>query len=478
MTACLARRGARQRSRQHTPLCSARAALVVFALALLSCGGAPEPVAPGDTRAPATAAPPAPTHDAHARAANAEELELVQELMRDTEQLRGLRFIQPVRVTIEDHVGMRAYVERAIREDQLERARLRYLALGVLDPALDIRELLVALMEEELIGYYDPDERRLAVRADIARALGREDARSNRSAMWRATVVHELVHALQDQHFQIGAAMHDERTTDADNAFAALVEGDATLVMLGYTLASSGESLASLAAQPARVRALMARPPEQLTGALRNAPALVREPLLFRYREGAAFCAALFRNGGWSAVDAAQRALPKSSQSIRLPERYLARAPEPTLALPEPLPTLADHALERLDDDTLGALELSIVLQASELETARLVEAWRGDRYVVLRRDDALGSLWWLRFADARSARAAAVLFERLTPTRRIARRAELLLVAHGLGAEVFDDALRQLQNSAFRAPQRSRAHAQTRATKRATPLATMSHGH
>ena len=44
-----------------------------------------------------------------------------------------------------------------------------------------------------------------------------------------ARVVHELVHALQDQHLGLSQAMEQERTTDAENAFGALVEGDATL---------------------------------------------------------------------------------------------------------------------------------------------------------------------------------------------------------------------------------------------------------
>src|SRR5262249_6383020 len=162
--------------------------------------------------------------------------------------------------------------------------RRRYVALGLLDAELDIRNLLESLMEEELVGYYDPKQKLLAVRDDVARALGRPTTDAT-GLEWRATVVHELVHALQDQQLGLAAAMEVERSTDADDAFGALVEGDATLAMLSYTAELGGVSLATLTADPAGLSATLRVAPERLTGALRAAPALVREPLLYRYRE-------------------------------------------------------------------------------------------------------------------------------------------------------------------------------------------------
>ena len=427
---------------------------------------------------PQATAEPRSAQDPHAREASAEELALVRSLMKETEELRGLPFRAPVRVTVEDRVAMRAYVDRAIDDEQLERARRRYLALGVLEPSLDVRGLLVAMMEEELIGYYDPKEKRLAVRADIAQALGRGEERSGRSLMWRATVVHELVHALQDQHFALGETIDQRRTTDADNAFGALVEGDATLAMLGYTARLAGESLSTLSSQPERVRQLMTRAPDQLTGALRKAPALVREPLLFRYREGAAFCADLFRAGGWDAVDLAHRRPPTSSQAVRQAQRYVASEPEPMVGLPV-LSWLAAHGLEKVDDDVLGALELSVVLELPDVDALAIVSGWSGDHYAVLSREDALASLWWLRFASTQAARTAAAAFDRLgDPHRRVAREGELLLVAHSVPAAVFERAANDLAKASPRPNSRARDR-QVRAPRNGGhPLATAAHEH
>ncbi|HEX5660570.1 MAG TPA: hypothetical protein VFX59_25430, partial [Polyangiales bacterium] len=266
---------------------------------LVACG--PAVVSPAIDPHPPTMPAVAATPPADGRRASPSELALVKRLMVETERLRGLSFRHPVDVTIEGKATMRAYVERTIDSELLERARLRYLSLGAIAADLDVRKLLVEVMEDELVGYYDPKEKRLAVRSDIARAL---DDEGPRSFAWRATVVHELVHALQDQHFDLGAAVEQERSTDADNAFGALVEGDATFAMLGYS-AGGGASLREIAQQPDRILAVLSRAPEQLSPALRAAPALLREPLLFRYREGARFCARLFAERGWSRVDAA-----------------------------------------------------------------------------------------------------------------------------------------------------------------------------
>ena len=108
---------------------------------------------------------------------------------------------------------MRAYVRSALDDEDLAKARRRYVALGLLEPALDIRELIESLMEEELIGYYDPKRKVLALRDRVASSLASRGVQAD-DLEWRATVVHELVHALQDQHLGLSAAMEVERTTD------------------------------------------------------------------------------------------------------------------------------------------------------------------------------------------------------------------------------------------------------------------------
>ncbi len=324
--------------------------------------------------------------------------------MRETERIRGLRFLRPVEVHIQDHKAMRAYVSSALEQDDLDRTRLRYIALGLLAPELDVRALIEALMEEELVGYYDPRTQSLAIRDDVARAFARASDESA-DLEWRGTVVHELVHALQDQHLGLGKSLDDQRTTDADNAFGALVEGDATLAMLAYASGLSGVSLEALVRNPRELSNTLRGNPDDLKGAMRTAPPIVRDPLLFRYREGALFAATLAQRGGFRAVDAAHRAPPGSTREILEPAHFLAHEALSAISVPgvELLEAAGHHVV---DEDTLGRFELGIYLEGQPLAAP-----WVADRYVVLRRGDEVGSCWIVNLghpAAARRAEAAA----------------------------------------------------------------------
>jgi hypothetical protein len=404
-------RGARARERRSAPPSLLLAACFVL---LAGCAGRRSepprtpPPAPGlvsDSSAPAPSA-------GVSRPPSALEAALIRELMRETEQLRGLHFRAPVAARIQDRAAMRGYVEGALEEQELTRARRRYVALGLLDPQLDIRELIASLMEEELVGYYDPEQKLLAVRDDVARLLA-GGAQQSHDLEWRATVVHELVHALQDQHLGLSQTMHQERSTDAENAFGALVEGDATLAMLAYAAQRQGGSIQALVADRVGLEASLRGAALLSGGALARAPALVREPLLFRYREGALFAAQLFAQGGWASVDEAHRHPPRSTAGVVHPAIYLNGSELPPLEPPE-LAFLTEQGCPEVDRDVLGSLETSVALAAGPLEVRMLSDGWRGDRYAVLACAGGDASVWFLRFAEPQQARRARAAFARL----------------------------------------------------------------
>ncbi|HEX6245414.1 MAG TPA: hypothetical protein VFZ61_31040 [Polyangiales bacterium] len=399
-------------------------------LLLAACGAAQ--VAPPSHQpappAPAPAPAPAPKPGL-SRKPTGQEAALIDRLARDTERLRGLRFRAPVEVRIQDRTAMRAYVESALDEAELERTRRRYLALGLLDPALDVRELIVGLMEEELVGYYDPEQKQLAVRNDVADALAHQAAPQG-DLEWRATVVHELVHALQDQHLGLSTTMKAPRTTDAENAFGALIEGDATLVMLGYVAEGQGATLAALVSDTAALARSLHDSPLAAGGRLARAPALVREPLLFRYREGAVYVARLFARGGWDAVNQAHHRLPASTFLVRE-----GGARTYALAPPEFQPTGA--ACRSVDRDVLGALEVSAALAHPGLSGAELARGWRGDAYRVLDCGGEDASLWFLRFSSAALAKRVRAALKDGEPglQRKIAQHGASLMVSRQLDA-------------------------------------------
>jgi hypothetical protein len=160
------------------------------------------------------------------------EAQVITELMRAAERVRNLQFVRRVPVLVENRERITEYVSTQIEEEELERARVVYTALGLLPENLDVRALLLRLMGEQVVGYYDADEKHLVVRDDIMRGFAQqsddESGAGSELAEARIVLLHELVHALQDQHLKLSEHIHAERDTDASNAFHALVEGDAT----------------------------------------------------------------------------------------------------------------------------------------------------------------------------------------------------------------------------------------------------------
>lgn len=407
----------------------------LLSLAALACVPAELPLhaAPSEPSKPPA---PKPAPVGVSRVPTASEARLIRELMSATERLRKLRFRAPVAVRIQDRRAMRAYVEGALDETELLRARRRYLALGLLEPELDIRELITSLMEEELVGYYDPKQKMLAIRDDVASSLSRSGA-AEVNLEWRATVVHELVHALQDQHLGLSEAMERERTTDEENAFGAVVEGDATFAMLGYLAERQGESLDALVADGVGLARSLRGNPLSPTGRLAAAPAIVREPLLFRYREGAIFVAALYARNGWPAIDDAHRGQPDGTYTISDPARYLERAPKLRVTLPE-LASLPAHGCALVEHDVLGSLEIGAALASPALSLLELSRSWRGDAYAVLRCGERDASVWFLRFASVAATRKARAAFARLsasTNERPTVQVSSALLVSRNLPA-------------------------------------------
>lgn len=347
------------------------------------------------------------------------ESQVITELMRAAERVRSLQFVRRVPVLVENRERITEYVSTQIEEEELERARVVYTALGLLPENLDVRALLLRLMGEQVVGYYDSDEKHLVVRDDIMRGFAQqsndETGAEAELAEARIVLLHELVHALQDQHLQLSEHIHAERDTDASNAFHALVEGDATLAMIGYALEREQVPLHRLTGNPAQVRSfsdVVRRSP--LAGSeLEQAPAIVRVPLLSSYVDGLAFCASLHGSGGFSAVDRAHTEPPSSTEQVLHPERF-AQLDAPTPVQLQTLPELDSAGYQVVREDTLGELEMSVYFgqAGAQDEAKRAADGWDGDRIRVYSRTGYPTAVVWLSVwdtqQDAEQAQSAA----------------------------------------------------------------------
>jgi hypothetical protein len=347
-----------------------------------------------------------------------------------------------VPVRVQDAEAIMAYVDSQIDDEELAQAQIVYAALGLLPPKIDVRSLLLRLMGEQVVGYYDVDIHQLVIRDDVMRAFGGAQAVSGVNVdEARVVLVHELVHALQDQHLSLSVTMNSKRDTDAENAFRALVEGDATLAMFAFAYGRDAASLSQITSDPAAVRTLSALVKSSpLAGSeLESAPEIMRAPLLSAYVDGLGFAAHLHGAGGFARIDRAHVDPPASTEQVLHPERFATRD-QPIVVRVKSAATLLGDGHELFYEDTLGELELSVYLgQAGKPEAAaRAAQGWGGDRLYAYRDRDGQTAIVWLTAwddaAEASEAEKSAALVVTASaaesrPGQRVERCGRALLV-------------------------------------------------
>jgi len=301
----------------------------------------------------------------------------------------GLPLLAPVRVERRSRGELLGFVEERLDQDLPEElARLTTRAYGLLrlvPMELDLRELLRSVYEEQVAGFYDPASSTLFVLDDQPRET------------LEPLLIHELVHALQDQHIDLDALTAVEHGNDRRLAARAAIEGHATLVMLAWMAEQGGggpppEELPGLAA--------LLRPDEAALASqyptLASAPPVLRETLLFPYVEGAEFVQTFWRVQEGRPAPFGEH-LPTSTEQIF--EWTGQGTPDPPV--PVAVPRLPGTRV--LLENTLGALESRILLEALGVvpRSGGGAPGWGGDRWSLIESDEGVEGLLWVSVWDA-----------------------------------------------------------------------------
>jgi hypothetical protein len=291
-------------------------------------------------------------------------------------RLRGLKPSRDVELRFMDQVELHRYFTESFDRDYTpaERARDQKLLvlLGLLGPDQDLTAIMLNLLAEQVIGFYDEDTRRMYLIGEVAQPTPAS----------KVTFAHEFTHALQDEYYGL-KALNPPNSDDDDRSSAvqALVEGDATLVMLLY---------ARNELSPEERREYARSQSAGESSALDQAPLVLRTELLFPYTDGLRFVQTLHRQGGFSAVDTAFRGPPQSTEQVLHPEKYTAQEAPVSVPLPD-LPAVLGEGWVQSAANTLGELDLRILVeQFTDHATAdRAAAGWGGDHYALL--EDSAG---------------------------------------------------------------------------------------
>ncbi|MDH4351315.1 MAG: hypothetical protein OEW56_09230, partial [Gemmatimonadota bacterium] len=341
------------------------------------------------------------------------------------EQTVGLSFREPPAIAVRDRAAVERYLIGRLDEEYpaetMADIATAYRLFGLIPDTLDLRAVLLAVLAEQVVGYYDPDSVTLYV------VEGADPAQI------RLVLAHELVHALQGQYMPLDSLLGLRQENDRQMAAQAVLEGQATLASL--TAMFDEERLRELGSFWGDVRSMI-RDEQERMPVFAGAPLILREGLLFPYLAGADFMR-WFDETYPDTLPFGPR-MPQSTEQILYTSRYQDGDAPVTLRFGP-----APHAGDLLYEDTWGQFETRIILwelTGSESLASAGALGWEGDRFAVYRHTAGDALVWWSVWETAQAAEKFAAMLERTwgRDGRRWAVRRETVA---GLPAVVLLDA-------------------------------------
>ena len=322
---------------------------------------------------------------------------MAAELLPDLADRAGLELREPVRVEWRSRAELEGYLRLKVDEElpaaEADRLVRSYALLGLVPSGLDLRGVLMDLYLEQVAGFYDPDSTALWVLDDQAE----QDVQT--------VLLHELVHAVQDQEASLDSITAPHLGSDRRTAAQAAIEGHATLVMLEAMLEQgTGQAidLSELTDFAATLGPILESARSQYPS-LAAAPRILQESLLFPYLAGAGFVLET-----WSSSDGRPAPfgsmLPTSTEQILHPERFVGAERDDPVRLQLQL----DDGTAEFEDE-LGELGLRVFALEQLADSAGvLARGWDGDAFVLHASASGDGLTWAIAW-DTGAARDAFV---------------------------------------------------------------------
>lgn len=329
-----------------------------------------------------------PAPETHITPEQAKQLfALVDQLIAFSSQETGL----PVKTTVKRRLITRDEVEKYVSQKfdddegakRLERDDIVLKKFGLLDRDFELKPFLVALLKEQIEGFYDSKTKTVNI-------LDWVDPDEQKPVL-----AHELTHALQDQHSDLNKwddQTPDDVSTNAagdtdhlqkdemDTARDAVAEGQATAVMMDYVLKPMGKSLVK---DPEVLDVVK----DQMTGSdspvMSRAPLLLSESMLFPYREGLSFEQDVWMDQGQHAAFAGALDRPPTSTWEIINPRVYEKKEIPSIPLLPDIHPLVDALYRPYDIGQVGQLDLHILAElfGGDAAARDLTPAWNGGIY-------------------------------------------------------------------------------------------------
>ena len=240
---------------------------------------------------------------------------------------------------------------------------------------LQLQPFLTGLLEEQIVGYYDPKTKVLYVVDDAPKEMA------------GITITHELVHALQDQYISMDSVQRIRDDNDRLSAAQAVFEGQAVYEQISIMLGGSNIAI-NLPGGWDRIRDMI-RDNQASMPIFAAAPKVIQETLIFPYLSGAEF----YRN--YRERDPGKvvyNDMPVSTEQVIHPAAFFVTRDKPTRVT---LGTLSNAS--KVYENDLGEFETRLFLFQhlnDQNEAVRGASGWDGDRYAVVNTPQGQGIVW------------------------------------------------------------------------------------
>lgn len=329
-------------------------------------------------------------------------------LQPDVERLSGLPAREPLKLDVRSRDELEAYLKEELKEqfagDRTRNLVRVYARLGLVPDSLDLEPLLSRLLLEQVVGFYDPASDTLFVVKGVSPDLV------------DLVLVHEMVHALQDQYIDLDSLMRVTRDqNDAGMAVQAAIEGHATFVMVEWMMAQQMGVDVDLTQVPPLGETLGDNP---LSGGaampeLEQAPGIIREQLLFPYIAGLEFMQ-VFWGGPSGRTPPIGDSMPATTEQILHPGKFgteSVKAPDPLRFDGEPPDDWSE-----VYRGGLGEFDVRLFLREflpSRVVADQAAAGWDGDMYRLLDGPQGESLVWISRWDTQNDAREFAIAAER-----------------------------------------------------------------
>lgn len=323
----------------------------------------------------------------------------LQEILQQVAEVRGLEAPADLKASLVSRADLPALLEDLITDEDREWFRQTttlYRLLGHFTPDQDYLTIYEGFGASAVLGLYSPAHKQLWVVHE-----GQDIDFDTLPRSQKETLAHELVHALQDEHFDLEASYEDVMNNlDREQAWTSVVEGDAVTHEQLY-----GQRYLSIPLGAGGGRLFLVADLAQIT----DVPPSIARELIFPYTTGAEWIRTIVAEEGAEAVDEMLQNPPLGTAYVLHPELRGEGWEPRDVTLPD-LSGALGEGWERESGGTIGEFGWRNYLQLRTRagEAGAAAAGWAGDAYEVYVEGEESVAVFRISFMDPAEAQAFA----------------------------------------------------------------------